>query len=184
MERVHPELCQASFPDFAPLVDPVVETLTLHADLNDNFAVFFWLQRSFRSGGEHLTKYCPDHIAYDHLFLALYRHEIAEEFASIEYNRVWQQEYLPRAEMVAAYVRNSFCRIGNGPASSGDFGMTSFLLNYGIKNCTLDKTCEAREISAFADPIEQSTRLSGAERGGSASGYLPGPPPGFLIRRS
>jgi hypothetical protein len=125
MERVHPELCQASFPDFAPLVGPVVETLTFHPDLNDNFAVFFWLQRSFRMGGEHLTKYCPDHIAYDHLFLALYRHEIAEEFASIEYNRVWQLEYLPRAEMVAAYVRNSFCRIGNGPASSGDFGMTS-----------------------------------------------------------
>jgi hypothetical protein len=71
--------------------------------------------------GEHLTKYCPEHIAYDHLFLALYRHEIAEELVSIEWNRVWQQEYLPRTEMIAAYVRNSFRRIGRGPVSSGDF---------------------------------------------------------------
>src|SRR5208283_3345254 len=43
---------------------------------------------------------------------------------------------------------------------------------------------EGREISAFADPIEQSTRRSGAERGASADDYLSGSPPGFLIRRS
>jgi hypothetical protein len=53
--------------------------------------VFFWLQRCFRWSGEHLTKYCRDHIAYDHLFLALYRHEVPEEFANMQYNREWQQ---------------------------------------------------------------------------------------------
>ena len=67
-------------PHFAPLVDPVVETLTLHENLNDNFAAFFFLNRSFHWGGEHLTKYSRDHIAYDHLFLALYRLEVADEF--------------------------------------------------------------------------------------------------------
>ena len=83
-------------PHFAPLVDPVVETLTLHENLNDNFAAFFFLNRSFHWGGEHLTKYSRDHIAYDHLFLALYRLEVADEFACIEWNRQWQQEYRPR----------------------------------------------------------------------------------------
>lgn len=131
MERVHPELCRASLPDFAPLVDPVVETLTLHADLNDNFAAFFFLNRSFHWGGEHLTKYSRDRIAYDHLFLALYRQEIAEEFACIEWYRQWQQEYRPCAEMVASYVRNSFRRKGRGPASTGNLGMTLYLLDRG-----------------------------------------------------
>jgi hypothetical protein len=124
MERAHPEFCRESFPDFGELVRPVVDTLTFNPDLNYNFAVFFALQRSFRWAGEHLTKYSPDHIAYDHLFLALYRHEVAEEFVSIKHNRDWQQQYLPQAEMVAGYVRNSFRRIGRGPASAGDFGMT------------------------------------------------------------
>lgn len=124
MERVHPQLCRESSHDFAPLVNPVLETLTLHPDLNDNFAVFFWLQRCFRWSGEHLTKYCRDHIAYDHLFLALYRLEVPEEFANMQYNSDWQQKYQPGIEQVAAYVRNSFRRIGDGPESSGDFGMT------------------------------------------------------------
>ena|SRR6266436_2228720 len=39
-------------------------------------------------------------------------------------------------------------------------------------------------ISAFADPIEQSPRRTGANRGASAGGYLSGSRPGFLIRRS
>ena len=42
METVHPELCRESLPEFAPLVDPIVETLTLRADLNDDFATFFF----------------------------------------------------------------------------------------------------------------------------------------------
>jgi hypothetical protein len=100
-------------------------TVTVRADLKagHNFAAFFWLQRSFRWGGEHLTKYSVAQIAYDHLFLALYRQEVAEEFACLEWNREWQQQYLPRAEMIASYVRNSFRRIGRGP-SSGDIAMT------------------------------------------------------------
>jgi hypothetical protein len=118
MESLHPELCGESMPHFAPLVDPVVETLTLHENLNDNFAAFFFLNRSFHWGGEHLTKYSRDHIAYDHLFLALYRLEVADEFACIEWNRQWQQEYRPRAEILASYVRNSFRRKGRGPVFS------------------------------------------------------------------
>jgi len=68
MESLHPELCGESMPHFAPLVDPVVETLTLHENLNDNFAAFFFLNRSFHWGGEHLTKYSRDHIAYATFF--------------------------------------------------------------------------------------------------------------------
>ena len=124
LKEVHPELCRESFPDFAPLERPVVETLTLHPDLNDNFAVFFWMQRCFRWSGEHLTKYSREHLVYDHLFLALYRHEVPEAFASVECNLEWQREYQPRAEEVAAHVRNSFRRIGHGPAASGNSGMT------------------------------------------------------------
>jgi hypothetical protein len=123
METVYPELCLGGFPSFHSLATPLVETLTLHPDLNDNFAIFFWLNRSFHFGGEHLTKYSRDHIAYDHLFLALYRYEVPEEFACAEWNVQWQREFLPCAEMVAAYVRNSFRRIGRGPLSSG-IGMT------------------------------------------------------------
>jgi hypothetical protein len=96
MERVHPELCRESSHDFAPLVGPVVETLPLHPDLNDNFAVFFWLQRCFRWSREHLTKYCRDHIAYDHLFLALYQHEVPEEFANMQYSRDLAGKIPPR----------------------------------------------------------------------------------------
>jgi hypothetical protein len=120
MERAHPELCKDSVPNFIPLVAPVVETLTLHPEPNDNLAAFFWLQRSFHWVGWNLTKYSPDHLAYDHLFLALYRQEVAEEFACINGNREWQQEYSPQAEMIASYVRNSFRRIGRGPATSGN----------------------------------------------------------------
>ena len=36
------------------------------------------------------------------------------------------------------------------------------------------------KISAFADPIEQIARRTGAERGGSAGSYLPGSPRGIL----
>jgi hypothetical protein len=38
----------------------------------------------------------------------------------------------------------------------------------------------AVKISAFADPIEQSARRTGAERGGNAGSYLPGSPWGIL----
>jgi hypothetical protein len=71
METVYPELCIEGFPNFHALATPVTETLTLHPDPNNNFAVFFRLNRSFHFGGEHLTKYRQEHVAYDHLFLAL-----------------------------------------------------------------------------------------------------------------
>jgi hypothetical protein len=135
----------------AVLVAPVVETLTLHPEPNDNLAAFFWLQRTFQWGSGHLTKYSPDHLAYDHLFLALYRQEVAEEFACIEWNREWQQEYSPQAETIASYVRNSFRRIGRGAAASGNLDFFDFTRRQKIEscNCATPVTSD-RERGGFA----------------------------------
>jgi len=60
--------------EFSDLLEPVVKSLILHPDQNRNFAAFFALQRFlFKWGGEHLTAYSSEHIAYDFLFLHLYR---------------------------------------------------------------------------------------------------------------
>ena len=94
---------------------PVVNSLTLHSSNSDNFAAFFGLQRYLHKwGGEYLTKYSEAHIAYDFLFLHLYSHEPPEPFRHNEYCRRWQDDFLPRAESIAALVRESFRRIGNG----------------------------------------------------------------------
>jgi hypothetical protein len=77
-------------------------------------------------------------------------------------------------------LRESLVRILTGLKSGPGRLVTSY---DGFETVFWSKRV-GREISAFAAPIEQSTRRSGAERGGSAGGYLPGTPPGFLIRRS
>ncbi len=100
---------------FAELIAPVVNELTLHSSRNDNFAVFFGLQRYLHKwGGESLTKYSEEHIAYDFLFLHLYSHEPSEPFRNDEYCRQWQDDFLPEVESIAALVRKSFRRVGSG----------------------------------------------------------------------
>jgi hypothetical protein len=75
---------------FSALVEPLVETLSFHTDLNDNLAVFFALQRFLHKwGGEHLTKYSREHVAYDHLFLMLYRQPVPNDFVDREYVLRW-----------------------------------------------------------------------------------------------
>lgn len=94
---------------------PVVDSLTLHSSINDNFAAFFGLQRYLHKwGGEYSTKYSEEHIAYDFLFLHLYRHEPPKLFCHDEYCRRWRDEFAPRAESIAAYIRKSFRRTGSG----------------------------------------------------------------------
>ena len=114
LEVVHRELSKET--DFSPLVGPLVDTLSFHTDPNDNFAAFFALQRFLHKwGGEHLTKYSREHMAYDRLFLMLYRQPVPKDFVDQEYDLRWEREFASRAEAVAAYVRNSFRRIGRGP---------------------------------------------------------------------
>ena len=77
LEVVHPKLSKET--NFSPLV----ETLSFHGDLNDNFAVFFALQSYLHKwGGECLTKYSREHWAYDHLFLMLYRQPVFKDFVN------------------------------------------------------------------------------------------------------
>jgi hypothetical protein len=110
LEVVHPKLSKET--NFSPLV----ETLSLHSDLNDNFAAFFALQRYLHKwGGARLTKYSREHVAYDHLFLMLYRQPVFKDFVNRDYDVRWEREFASRAEEIAAYVRNSFRRIGRGP---------------------------------------------------------------------
>ena len=97
------------------LIKPVVEELILHSSNNDNFAAFFGLQRFLHKwGGEYLTKYSEEHIAYDFLFLHLYSHQPPESFRHDEYCLQWQREVLPKVESIAATVRKSFRRVGSG----------------------------------------------------------------------
>ncbi len=99
----------------AELIKPVVEELTLHSSNNDNFAALFGLQRFLHKwGGEYLTKYSKEHIAYDFLFLHLYSCEPPEPFRHNEYCVQWQADFLPKVENIAATVRKSFRRIGSG----------------------------------------------------------------------
>jgi hypothetical protein len=101
------------------LAQPIIETLTLHTDQNENFLAFFGLQRFlFKWGGERLTKYSREHIAFDFLFLHLYRLDPHAEFQSEEHMLQWHRQYSPRAEAIAAVVRNSFRRLGCGKTSA------------------------------------------------------------------
>jgi hypothetical protein len=97
------------------LIEPVVETLVFYADDNANFAVFFGLQRYLHKwGGDHCTKYSEEHIAYDWLFLHLYRKDVPAAFRHSEYYIRWRREYEERQEEIAGFVRNSFRRRGRG----------------------------------------------------------------------
>lgn len=99
----------------ARLIKPVVEELTVHSSNNDNFAAFFGLQRFLHKwGGEYLTKYSEEHIAYDFLFLHLYSRKPPERFRNVDYCVQWQENFLPRVESIAAIVRKSFNRLGSG----------------------------------------------------------------------
>lgn len=97
------------------LITPVIETLTLHEAEEKNFAAFFGLQRYlFKWGGEYLTKYSEKHIAFDFLFLHLYRLDPPAEFSDENYVLQWNQDFRPSAETIAAYVRRTFRRRGRG----------------------------------------------------------------------
>ncbi|MBF2073005.1 MAG: hypothetical protein IGS50_04475 [Synechococcales cyanobacterium C42_A2020_086] len=94
---------------------PWRDVRTLHSSNNDNFAALFGLQRFLHKwGGEYLTKYSKEHIAYDFLFLHLYSCEPPEPFRHNEYCLQWQENFLPKVENIAATVRKSFRRIGSG----------------------------------------------------------------------
>jgi hypothetical protein len=100
----------------AKLIKPVVEELILHQSHNDNFAAFFGLQRFLHKfGGEYLTKYSKEHIAYDFLFLHLYSHEPPDSFRHAGYCLKWEREFLPEIESISATVRKSFRRIESLP---------------------------------------------------------------------
>lgn len=83
--------------------------LTLHSSNYNNFAAFYGLQcYLYKWEGEYLTKYSEEHIAFDFLFLHLYSHEPPEPFRNEECCRQWQEDFLPKAESIAAFVRKSF----------------------------------------------------------------------------
>jgi len=96
---------------------PVIETMSLYDDILKNFTVFFALQRYLcKWGGERLTNYSREHMAFDFLFLHLYTHAVPPEYQYSSYQEEW--DGIPREdiERAAAYVRNSFRRRGEGPA--------------------------------------------------------------------
>jgi hypothetical protein len=95
------------------LYQPIKETLRMHEDQLKNFAVFFALQRFLgKWGGEQLTKASPDHMAYDLLYLHLYRIEAPVEYAHPDYVWKWDAIKPNKREDVAQYIRNSLCRKG------------------------------------------------------------------------
>lgn len=103
------------------LIQPVVESFLLHESDNNNFAAFFGLQRYLgKWGGDHLTKYAEEHLAFDFLFLHLYLKEPQAQFRNLEFCRVWESKHRPISESIAAVVRKSFVRIGHGPKSGYD----------------------------------------------------------------
>jgi hypothetical protein len=95
---------------------PVIDQLLFHEKVEDNMLVFFRLQRFLcKWGGERLTEYSDERIAFDHLFLRLYREPVPEEYRHPEYCEEWQEKHFDQAEAVAAQIRNSFKRKGEGP---------------------------------------------------------------------
>lgn len=89
----------------------VVTTLTLYEDENDDHAAFFSLQRYLHKwGGEYLTKSSKEHIAYDFLFLHLYRKEVKGKYLDENFMKNWHRISKKEIESIAAYVRRSFYR--------------------------------------------------------------------------
>jgi hypothetical protein len=110
------EYTKSTGDDFSALIDSVVKERVLYADQNQNFAAFFGLQRFlYKWGGEHHTKYSGEHMAFDFLFLYLYRLEPEQRFCDLSYTKQWQHVYAPWAESIAGYIRQSMRRIGSGP---------------------------------------------------------------------
>ena len=110
---------------FKQLVQPVVHSLILHQNNHHNFGAFFYLQRFLNQwGGEHLTKYSKEHIAYDFLFLHLYSHTPPTPFRNAEYSHKWQSKFLPQIEEIASVVRTSFYRKTSQGLSHSANGVT------------------------------------------------------------
>ncbi len=60
----------------AELSEAVVVSLVFHEEMEDNFAAYFSLQRYLAKwGGEQLDRETPERIAFDLLFLHLYRQD-------------------------------------------------------------------------------------------------------------
>lgn len=98
------------------LIQPVVESLIMHESENDNFAAFFGLQRFLgKWGGDRLTKYAAEHVAFDFLFLHLYQKEVPAQFLNADYSEMWNREFKPHSGAIAAVVRKSFIRVGLCP---------------------------------------------------------------------
>jgi len=112
------EYMQSIGGNFTALIDPVVKERILYDEQNRNLAAFFGLQRFlYKWGGESLTKYSNEHMAFDFLFLHLYCVEPEERFRHPAYYDQWQQEFAPWAESIAGYVRQSIRRVGSGRSS-------------------------------------------------------------------
>ena len=93
------------------LIEPVVETLNLHTAQEDNFAAFFGLQRYlFKWGGEYLPEDSKEHIAFDFLFLHLYRLSVPVRFSNEEYVSQWNREFMSSAEALAGELRGFYRR--------------------------------------------------------------------------
>lgn len=100
---------------FSRFIEPVVGSLILHNSQEDNFAAFFGLQRYlFKWGCERLTNFPDEHIAFDFLFLHLYRVEPPIRFTDENCTLRWDREFKDTIEVTAALVRSSFRRKGRG----------------------------------------------------------------------
>lgn len=94
---------------------PMVETGQFYEDSLKNFATFFILQRYLHKwGGDSLTKYTAEHIAYDLLYLHLYQLEAPADYAHKTYSEKWEAIEQEKKEAVAAHIRHSLCRKGVG----------------------------------------------------------------------
>lgn len=97
--------------EFPELNKPIIETRRMHEDPLKNFAAFFALQRFLgKWGGEQLTEESPEHIAYDLLYLHLYKIETPVEYAHSEYAERWNKITPSQRENVAQHIRKSLCR--------------------------------------------------------------------------
>lgn len=91
---------------FSPWIDPVVNTLTLHLDMEANFATCFALQRFLcKWGGEQLPESSPDHTAWRFLFLHTYAHPTPSRYVFEEYETKWQRLRREIIEQHASEVR-------------------------------------------------------------------------------
>ena len=114
LESLHKEKHQEQI-QFIDIINPIVNSLQLHDNQNMNLCAFFGLQRYLHKwGGERLTKFSAEHIAYDFLFLSLYRDSTPQEFTDKRYENDWNTKFKAEAEKVAAFVRMSFRRAGRG----------------------------------------------------------------------